>query len=175
MLKVEPIRFGMIDRAIWEKNRDINDSIHKETPLIKYARLNLMKINTEWSRNIIQDAVISVVDMLNHSEDLSNTYIKNHKKIKVLFKGKGLAECLPIAGELRFGDKFFDYDIINVGGIGYQKEQPFIQNRCILKRHLITWLILHEYQHLFIDMQKHNDIFFNEINKKSLKYWQLFL
>jgi predicted metal-dependent hydrolase len=67
---------------------------------------------------------------------------------------------------LVFGKKTFKDTGLQIGKVGYAKEQKFLLPRVKTKAQLLLWVIIHEWCHLYEGMQEHKNYFFEGVGKK---------
>ena len=123
-------------------------------------------LDSNWNGGSARVVISGIVDYLkaNDLEFSSDTYIQDTKRVKLQFRGKAVAHCNSRTGELVFGTKSFTK--MKIGNIGYAKEQKYIIARCKTDAELLAWVVVHEWCHLYKDMQHHKNVFFDLVAKK---------
>jgi RecA/RadA recombinase len=126
----------------------------------------ISSLTTNWNGSTARATITAVIDFLKaHDPDFRNdSIVGDPNRVKVQFRGNSLAHCHPGSGELVFGKKTFTK--MTLGNVGYAKEQKHINSRCTTNGDLLVWVIVHEWCHLFKDMQKHNNEFFDFVATK---------
>ena len=56
--------------------------------------------------------------------------------------------------------------MMEVGKIGYAKEQKYITPRCRDSVDMLLWVIVHEWCHLYEGNQHHKNSFFDDVARK---------
>lgn len=127
--------------------------------------LNLL--DDSWNGSTVKATIFAVVQYLKEKDKdfVDRSFIKDPKKVNVKFKGKKVAHAIPLFGELNFGSKSFGSSV-ELGKIGYKKEQKFMTSRISKRSEVLLWIILHEWLHLYKGNQKHTNDFFDQIGKK---------
>ena len=126
----------------------------------------LSLLNTKWDGSTAKASIDAIIQKLKNEDPdfITDTKIKDPKKVRIAYRGNSLAHCHS-SGELVFGKKMFTSSLV-VGYVGYAKEQKFIKPRIKNKSDMLVWIIVHEWCHLYIDMQHHKNNFFELVAKK---------
>ncbi len=178
--------FGITRDSVWigspyivEKYEGAEIIPKYESPEIdrKEAALGcITELKKQWTGSNVRATIESVFELLR--EEIPNietdTIVKNRKKLKLDFRGRGVAHCHSSSGELVFGSKSFDKSLYTKHSIGYGKEKPFIKKWCKDETEYLIWCVLHEVQHLFIGMQHHKKTFFEAVEKLAEDFKYLF-
>lgn len=124
-------------------------------------------LDTGWNGSTVKATIFSIVEFMrvHDSEFPSRGVVKDPGKVHVKFKGRTVAHADPRTGELNFGRKSFD-DTMQLGKVGYKKEQKFMTSRITKRSEVLLWIVLHEWCHLYDGMTNHTNAFFSEIGKK---------
>lgn len=131
------------------------------------VKICLDQLELKWDGSTARAAILAITDKLrNEDPDFANTYIGNPGRVKITFRGRALAFCHPRSGELNFGKQTFTKNSLEVGKVGYKKEQKFIKPRVTTRAQMLVWVIVHEWMHLYKDHQEHNNTFFEAVAKK---------
>jgi hypothetical protein len=56
--------------------------------------------------------------------------------------------------------------MMEIGKIGYTKEQKYITARCVDSVDLLIWVVVHEWCHLYEGNQHHKNAFFDDVASK---------
>lgn len=131
------------------------------------VRACLALLETKWDGSTARATINALIDKLkNEDPDFhTDTIIKDARRVKTSFRGNSLAHCHARSGEIVFGKKMFTSSLV-VGYVGYAKEQKFIKPRIVNKTDMLVWIIVHEWCHLYTDMQHHKNNFFELVAKK---------
>lgn len=122
-------------------------------------------LRAKWDGSTARATILAVVDYLKANDNHDGLLVKDPKRVKAQFRGNSLAHCHPRTGELVFGKKTFTATM-EIGKVGYAKEQKFILARCNTKVDLLIWVIIHEWAHLFDGNDTHNNEFFTIVAEK---------
>jgi hypothetical protein len=127
----------------------------------------LSLLETKWDGSTARATINAVIQKLKNEDPdfVSDSVIKDPKRVKVDFRGNSLAHCHSASGEIVFGKKTFTSGLV-VGYVGYAKEQKFIKPRVTNKSDMLVWIIIHEWCHLYKGMQNHKNEFFEFVAKK---------
>lgn len=112
--------------------------------------------------NVLAREMVEFLKVIDSESIAQNSYIADPAKVKLAFDYKGVAQCIPRQGKIRIGDVMYT-ERFKIGGIGYKKEQPFIQRNVRTREELYAWVILHEWVHLYKGMQHHKVAFFSTV------------
>jgi hypothetical protein len=131
-------------------------------------RAAMQNLKTKWDGSSARSLITLTVEKLKREDPdiATRSYIKNSQRVKLAFRGKGVACCFSKSGEIVFGRKAFTQ--MKVGGIGYAKEQKYIIKHCKDDADLLLWVIIHEWCHLYEGNQHHKNAFFDDVEKKYL-------
>lgn len=180
---MEDSLFGITRDTVWVGSPYIttvySDAVIKPTPKmepsepqeasrdldieLKYA---IDQLKVKWNGSVVKSLIGLTVEKLKKEDPdfAERSYIKNSARVKLSWRGKGVAHCHPRSGELNFGKGVFTS--LEIGKIGYAKEQKYIQARCQDPVDLLIWVIVHEWCHLYEGNQHHKNAFFDEVATK---------
>jgi hypothetical protein len=141
----------------------------KEEPEDLKVKLNscLADLSSSWNGSTAKILIKTAVEYLKEIEKdefKDESIVGDIGKVKLSFRGNSVAHCHPNSGELVFGKKTFTK--MKIGGIGYKKEQQFIQARMKNDGELLLWVVVHEWTHLFKGMGHHKLSFFEKVAEK---------
>ena len=127
----------------------------------------LYTLEEKWNGSAAKASISTIFNYLKqNSEDFNeNSIIGDVNKVHLDFRGNGLGHCHFNSGELVFGKKMFN-ETLELGRVGYKKEQKYINARVNTKAQLMVWCIIHEWQHLYKESQQHNEEFFQAVAKR---------
>jgi len=122
-------------------------------------------LTNKWDGSTARATIMAIIEYMKANDDHSGLIVKDPKRVKTQFRGNSIAHCHPRSGELVFGKKTFTATM-EIGKVGYAKEQKFILARCTTKVELLVWVVLHEWSHLFDGNDTHNNEFFTIVGEK---------
>ena len=125
----------------------------------------LATLEKKWDGSTGKIMVKAIFDYLRANDPEISRTIVDAKKLKLDFRGKSLAHCHPNSGELVFGEKTFTTKL-EVGKVGYAKEQQHIVPRITTRAQMLVWIVVHEWIHLYKDRLKHTTEFFQDVADK---------
>lgn len=174
--------FGITSQTVWIGSPYItrayaDAAITKKDPSAKPAPLEkldgssvsvcLKALENKWDGGTARATINSIVNFLKaNDEDFSaNSKIKIPQKVKIDFRGNTIAHCHPASGELVFGKKTFT-DTLEIGKVGYKKEQKHINLRVTTKVELLVWVIINNWCRLYNDKEGNNEEVFTFIGEK---------
>ena len=126
----------------------------------------IQELKKGWSGGAAKVLIKEVVEKLKAEdpEFSDRAVVKNPAKVKLSFRGNSVAHCFSKTGEIVFGKKSFT--MMEVGKIGYAKEQKYITPRCRDSVDMLLWVIVHEWCHLYEGNQHHKNSFFDDVARK---------
>ena len=129
-------------------------------------RETINQMKTKWNGSTARAMIGMLVEKLKREDPEfgDRSFVKNSAKVKLTWRGKGVAHCHARSGELNFGKKTFT--MMEIGKIGYAKEQKYITARCIDSVDLLIWVVVHEWCHLYEGNQHHKNSFFDDVASK---------
>lgn len=129
-------------------------------------RETINQMKTKWNGSTARAMIGMLVEKLKREDPEfgDRSFVKNSAKVKLTWRGKGVAHCHPRSGELNFGKKTFT--MMEIGKIGYAKEQKYITARCTDSVDLLIWVVVHEWCHLYEGNQHHKNAFFDDVASK---------
>lgn len=124
-----------------------------------------------------ENAIIDIVNLIRFNQyDVFKEKAFNKRKtaasIKIIFETNpyknALGRCDYINGILYF--RIVDWKcIFNKNRFGYKREAKYIDKYCESILDCLVWVVCHEWQHLYKDMQYHKPKFFIEVEKLYLE------
>jgi len=120
-------------------------------------------LKRQWDGSTAKSLVSQVVEKLKREDPnfAERAFVKNSARVKLAFRGNSVAHCHARSGELVFGKKTFTR--MQIGKIGYAKEQRYITARCQDSADLLVWVVVHEWCHLYEGNQHHKKEFFDDV------------
>jgi predicted ATP-dependent serine protease len=103
-----------------------------------------------------------------YRDELVKTGVAKTSKIELTWEGKRIF-CTPAKALLNFGTKALS-TVRLMGGVGYKSEKPYIQKNCKTPQDVALWIVIHEFEHLFVGKNSHNKTFFTAIEKRFNTY-----
>lgn len=180
---MEDSLFGITRDTVWVGSPYVtsvfSDAVIKPTPKLapsepqeaseeEDAKLKFCidQMRVKWNGSTAKAVIGMVVEKLKREdpEFAERSFVKNTSRVKLSWRGKGVAHCHPRNGELVFGKKTFT--MMEIGKIGYAKEQKFINARCKDPIDLLIWVVVHEWCHLYEGNQHHKNAFFEDVAQK---------
>lgn len=127
---------------------------------------SLNELKKTWNGSNARAMIFNAIARLKNCDpDFATlSFIKDPSKVKLRFGGNTVAHCHPRSGELVFGKKSFTS--MEIGKVGYAKEQKFIKERCKDTADLLLWVTVHEWMHLYEGNQQHTNHFFEQVAAK---------
>jgi energy-coupling factor transporter ATP-binding protein EcfA2 len=144
----------------------IDNNTQAPAPPVGMVLNCITQLTTKWDGSTARATINAVTQFLkaNDPEFKDRSFVKDSKRVKVQYRGNSVAHCHPRSGELVFGKKTFTK--MEVGKIGYAKEQKYIHARNLDNAGLLVWVVVHEWMHLYDGLQHHKNEFFDEVAKK---------
>jgi len=180
---VQESLFGITSSSVWVGSpylttvfgeaaiqpQDVSQPLPEPSTAISRENVLVCITNLEkkWDGSTARATINAFVEYLKaHDPDFAeDSIVKDPRRVKVQFRGNSLAHCHPRSGELVFGKKTFK-DTMEIGKVGYAKEQKFLIPRVKTKAQLLLWVIVHEWCHLYEGMQHHKNEFFEKVAEK---------
>jgi hypothetical protein len=172
--------FGITSSTVWIGTPYIstvfgNASIHPTEPVTAMPHTThidedgvavcINALTNKWDGSTARATIMAIIEYMKANDDHEGLIVKDPKRVKTQFRGNSIAHCHPRSGELVFGKKTFTATM-EIGKVGYAKEQKFILARCNTKVELLVWVVLHEWSHLFDGNDTHNNEFFTIVGEK---------
>ena len=147
---------------------EIETIYENELPSKEKVKLAFQYLENEWNGAGVRTAISAIIDVLKEYDTAfaTDSVIKDPKKVRLSFRGGNLGVSFPDKGEITFGNKIYT-EKMKPKTIGTAKEKRYFDFRVDTEIEMLTWVVIHEWCHLYEGMNDHNYGFFDLI---AIKY-----